>query len=191
MKTKNSLKCAMIALMVFTFSMNVSAQTKAERKALKNEVKDMKKDGWKVNPGYLTLEEQIVEGKKILKNQDQWVIGEAKTTGNVYDAVRSNALFEAKKNIVSNFLKMAGKMKGGDGVDQGSENSASATRYRDAAQAKFIGEIRRPRYLMDCFRELEGGKVEVNIRLAIPWNEAEKSYNDIMKELKEMLDNEQ
>jgi hypothetical protein len=108
--------------------------------------------------------------------------------GTVYDAARSNALFQAKVNLTKNVdEEFGGTEKGGTGQDQGTENSSSATTFREAAKSKFAGSIKRPRILMDCYRDLKGGKIEVLIRIAIPWNEAEKSYKEIMNEIKEML----
>ena len=44
-------------LMLFTLSLGVSAQTltKAQEKAVKKQVKEFQKEGWKVKPGSLSL----------------------------------------------------------------------------------------------------------------------------------------
>ena len=188
MKIKNNFQFFTILLVFLSTTTVVVAQSKAEKKALKKEVKQLTKDGWKTNPGYLTLGEQISQSKAVLKDQEQWVIGEAKSIGTVYDAVRSNALYQAKVNLATNIqTRIGGTGGGGTGNDQGGENSVSATRFREVAKTKFAADIKRPKILMDCYRDLKDGKIEVNIRIAMAWNEAELSYQEMIKELKEMV----
>ena len=56
-------------LMLFTLSVNMNAQalTKAQEKAIKKQVKEFQKDGWKIKPGSLSLADQITRS-----NQAQW-----------------------------------------------------------------------------------------------------------------------
>ena len=165
----------------------VFAQTKAEMKAIKKEVKGMKKEGWKVNPGYLTLEEQVYESKKYLKDQEHWITGEAKSRGTVYDAVRSNAIMAAKVELARKVdEEVIGKSNIGGGNDQ-SNTLTSASRYRDEARTKFAAQIQRPKVLMDCFQSEKDGSVVVLIRLAISHDESVASYKKMMQELKELM----
>lgn len=185
---KQIIKLFTICVFFALFTVTVSAQSKEEMKALKKEMKALSKEGWKVNPGNLPLQEQVAESRKILKNQEKWVVGEAKSSGTVYDAARSNALFQAKVNLAKNVdEEFGGKEQGGTGQDNGSENSASATTYRESAKSKFASAVKRPKILMDCYRDLKGGRVEVMIRIAMSADEAEKSYQKIIDEINEML----
>lgn len=186
MKTKNFLRFAIVALAILSTSISVSAQTKAERKALRNEVKALVKDGWKVNPGNLSLEEQMLQSRQILRNQDQWIVGEAKSIGSIYDAARSNALMQAKMNLAKSVEEVAGDEEIRIGNEQqGQTISVSASKHLEVARAKYAGSVNHPKMLMDCYRDLKNGNVEVNIRLAVPLNEAKASYVKLVKELED------
>lgn len=190
MKAKKTFKCFVMVVMIMTMNTTISAQSKADLKAAKKEAKSQKKEGWKVNPGYLSLEEQIAISKPVLRNQEEWIIGEAKTTGSVYDAARSNALMQAKVNLAKVVdEKVGGNAQLGEGNDQQSGNgSVAATRFRETARSKFANEIKRPKMLMDCYRNLKNGNVEVHIRIAMRWDEAQIAYENMMKELKDMME---
>lgn len=170
-------KCLAIVALSATMTTTVAAQnytpTKADYKAAKKEAKAWAKEGWKVSPGDLSLVEQIALSKSILRDGDNWIVGQATSKGTVFDAVQSNAIFQAKVNItktVDEIIK--GEEHGGNGNDQGS-TSVSAGTYTEIAKAKYNNEIKHPKTLIRCYRTLSDGTVEVQSRLAIRWNEQE------------------
>ena len=59
-------------LMLFTLSLGVSAQTltKAQEKAVKKQVKEFQKEGWKVKPGSLSLADQITRSTQAQMEQN-------------------------------------------------------------------------------------------------------------------------
>ena len=90
-------------LMLFTLSLGVSAQTltKAQEKAVKKQVKEFQKEGWKVKPGSLSLADQITRSTQAQMEQnadgyEKWIIGEGSSVGTIYDAARTQALTVAQ-----------------------------------------------------------------------------------------------
>ena len=179
---KAIIKYLAAAIMLCTLSTSAAAQSKADLKAAKKEAKAWAKEGWKVSPGDLSLVEQIALSKSILRDGDNWIVGQATSKGTVFDAVQSNAIFQAKANISKTIDEIIeGGEDGGNGNDQGS-NSVSASTYTEIAKAKYNNEIKHPKTLIRCYRTLSDGTVEVQSRLAIRWNEQE-----IREEVKKRL----
>ena len=192
MKTRTAIKFMAIAMMLMAGATTMMAQSKSERKAAKKQAKEQMKDGWKTNPGQLTIEEQILQSKPILQAQAEWVTGEAMSTGTYYDAARSNALMQAKVNlakVVESSVIGTGELLTGN-QQEGKGEATSAGKYKEVARSKFANTIQRPQYLMDCYRNLKNGNVEVLIRIAIPYDEAKEGYEKLMKELEEMAKKE-
>lgn len=159
------------AVMATKASAQYYTPTKEDYKAAKKEAKEQKKQGWKVSPGDLSLEEQIANSKAILRDEANWIIGSAISKGTVYDVVQSNALFQAKANIAKNIdEKINGYEKYLQGNDQ-KEKYISASEYTEVAKAQYNNGVRRPKYLMRCYRNNKDNTVEVLIRIAIPWEE--------------------
>lgn len=187
MKTKNIIKCFAMVMTLF-MTTNVTAQSKEDLKSAKKEAKTFAKEGWKVNAGYLSLEEQIANSKPVLREQENWVVGEARSTGSFYDAARANALMAAKVNLakaVESQIAGEGELLTGN-QQEGQGNAVSAGKYKEVARTRFANNIKRPKILMDCYRDLKNGNVEVQIRIAIPWDQAKLDYEKLMNELEEM-----
>ena len=83
--------------MLFAVSASVNAQEldKASQKALKKQIKELKSEGWKVNPGQLPLETQLTRAFKS-QVDGEMITGEGKSTGTVYDAAKTQAITVAK-----------------------------------------------------------------------------------------------
>ena len=92
--------------MLFAVSTSVNAQelSKANQKLLKKQLKELKSDGWKTNPGQLPLETQLANSFKTQSEVDAmgydvWIVGEGRSIGTIYDAARTQALTVAKGEI--------------------------------------------------------------------------------------------
>lgn len=164
-------------LMLFTLSFGVSAQTltKAQEKAVKKQVKEFQKEGWKVKPGSLSLADQITRSTQAQMEQDadgyeKWIIGEGSSVGTIYDAARTQALTVAQGEI-SRRLKtdMTSQIEQNLANEQFAEAEAeSIAQTIVTAMGKSIDQkINRPRNLIECYRELPNGNVEVLIRAAV------------------------
>ena len=152
------------------------------------QAKLFEKEGWKVNPG-LSLAEQIARSNMVEKELDEsgyqkWIVAEAKSTSTVYAAAKSQTLVLVKNEL-------AGKI----GTEMESEiDNAIANRMKDAdieaivqmkerTIAKIKQKIQRTRTLMECYRELNDGKIEVLIRIAVTWESANNMVSNLLKDV--------
>ena len=164
-------------LMLFTLSVNMNAQTltKAQEKAIKKQVKEFQKEGWKIKPGSLSLADQITRSNQAQQEQDadgydKWIIGEGSSIGTIYDAARTQALTVAQGEI-SRRLKtdMTSQIEQNLANEQFAQADAeSIAQTIVTAMGKSIDQkLSRPRNLIECYRELPNGNVEVLIRAAV------------------------
>ena len=87
---------SLVMVVVGCASKNLTKEQKLAEKNIKEEVKQLKKDGWKVAPGNIAMDLQLKETyskalEKDEKGYEKYVSGEAMTVGETYDA----ALFQA------------------------------------------------------------------------------------------------
>lgn len=187
------------ALLFIAFTANVNAQTrelsKDEKKELENEVKESLKnlDGWLVKPGALSLQAQQKRSSQVqLFEDDKWLVGSASSVGSVYDAARLQAMTLAKSEVAGQMetqiselidAKVANKELG-----QGTAESVTEIAMKSKA-ITVDKKVKRPRILMECYKNLPNGNVEVLIRLAIDKNTindlAEKIVDDAIKQAQE------
>lgn len=163
----------LLMMFAFTASLNAQVLTKDQEKAVKKEVKAMEKEGWKVKPGSLSLADQIIRSKqaeKELADNEKWIIGVASSVGTIYDAARTQAFTVAQGEIARRLkTDMTSQIESNLGNDQLAQNGAeSVAQVIVTSMGKSIDQtISRPRTLMECYRDLPNGNVEVLMRLAI------------------------
>ena len=101
---------------------------------------------------------------------EKWIIGEGSSVGTIYDAARTQALTVAQGEI-SRRLKtdMTSQIEQNLANEQFAQAEAeSIAQTIVTAMGKSIDQkINRPRNLIECYRELPNGNVEVLIRAAI------------------------
>ena len=187
------------ALFLVTFSLSAGAQTrelsKDEKKELDNEVKEALKslEGWQVKPGSLSLQAQQKRSSQVqLFEDEKWLVGRANSVGSVYDAARLQAMTLAKAEIAGQMetqiselidAKVANKELG-----QGTAESVTEIAMKSKA-ITVDKKVKRPRVLMECYKNLPNGNVEVLVRLAIDKNTnndlAEEIVDDAVKQVQE------
>lgn len=180
----------MLTVVLFiAFTTNVNAQSrelsKDEKKELENEVKESLKnlEGWLVKPGALSLQAQQRRSSQVqLFEDDKWLVGSASSVGSVYDAARLQAMTLAKSEVAGQMetqiselidAKVANKELG-----QGTAESVTEIAMKSKA-ITVDKKVKRPRILMECYKNLPNGNVEVLIRLAIDKN----TINDLAEEI--------
>lgn len=164
-------------LMMFAFMASVDAQvlTKDQEKAVKKEVKKFEKEGWKVKPGSPSLAMQITRSSQAAWEQtsegyDKWVYGEGSSVGTVYDAARTQAMTVAQGEIARRLkTDMTAQIEQDLANEQFAQKEAeSVAQTVVTAMGKSVDQaITRPRTLMECYRDLPNGNVEVLMRLAV------------------------
>lgn len=168
----------LVMFLVFTLTLLVGApgvyaqhidkeQRKAE-KAFQKEVKAMKRQGWKVAPGNLSLELQLRESYQKAAERDEngfekYFSGEAMSVGTNYDA----ALFQAS-NLAK--LDLAGKIQTEvtELIDNKVSNkqltqkeAVSLTESVSSCQSKVSQKLGRVMTPVIIYRDLDNGNVEV------------------------------
>ena len=176
-KIMKTMKIFATLLMLFAFTASVNAQflTKEQEKAVKKDVKKYEKDGWKVKPGTPSIAMQLTKSyqmawERTADGTDQWLMGEGSSVGSIYDAARTQAMTVAQGEI-------ARKMK----TDMTTQiEQALANEQFEQKQAESIAQtvvtsmgksvdqtIGRPSSLVEMYRDLPNGNVEVLVRLAV------------------------
>ena len=195
-----------IIMMASCASQNLTKDQKTAQKSIKKEVRQLKKDGWKVAPGNIALDMQLKESyNKALeldeKGYEKFVAGEAMSVGETYDA----ALFQAT-NLAK--LDLAGKIQTEvtELIDnklankQLSQKQATSLAESVAASKNLVSQkLGRVIVPVKMYRDLENGNVEVrtvmyyshdmamDIMKQTMREDLEKKADDLSKQLDKIL----
>ena len=164
-------------LMLFAFTANVNAQflTKEQEKAVKKDVKRYEKEGWKVKPGSPSIAMQITKSyqmawEKTAEGTDQWIMGEGSSVGTIYDAARTQAITVAQGEIGRKLrTDLTAQVEQDLANEQlgGGEAESIAQTIVNSMGKSVDQSIGRPSSLIEMYRDLPNGNVEVLMRLAI------------------------
>ena len=157
-----------VVMMASCASQNLTKDQKMAEKSIKKEVRQLKKDGWKVAPGNIAMDLQLKEAyskalEKDEKGYEKFVSGEAMTVGETYDA----ALFQAT-NLAK--LDLAGKIETEItelidtklGNKQLSQKQAASLAESVAASKNLVSQkLGRVLIPVKMYRDLDNGNVEV------------------------------
>jgi len=164
-------------LMLFAFTANVNAQflTKEQEKAVKKDVKRYEKEGWKVKPGSPSIAMQLTKSyqmawERTADGTDQWLMGEGSSIGSIYDAARTQAMTVAQGEIARKMkTDLTTQIEQDLANDQlGQQEAESIAQTVVTAMGKSVDQtIGRPSSLVEMYRDLPNGNVEVLVRLAV------------------------
>lgn len=175
--------------MLFAVSASVNAQEldKASQKALKKQIKELKSEGWKVNPGQLPLETQLTRAFKS-QVDGEMITGEGKSTGTVYDAAKTQAITVAKTMLAGQLRTDLTQSLKAELANQ--ESSTGDPISKAEAIVKMQGRsidqhLTRPKVLMECYRKLPDGKIEVQVTLGIPGDTLDKLTKAAMEQARQ------
>lgn len=175
--------------MLFAVSASVNAQEldKASQKALKKQIKELKSEGWKVNPGQLPLETQLTRAFKS-QVDGEMITGEGKSTGTVYDAAKTQAITVAKTMLAGQLRTDLTQSLKAELANQ--ESSTGDPISKAEAIVKMQGRsidqhLTRPKVLMECYRKLPDGKIEVQVTLGIPGDTLDKLTKVAMEQARQ------
>lgn len=175
---------------------------KASKEA-KNEAKRLKKEGWMVPPGALPIEKQLDRSYMMQMEYDEdmfpkYIMGEAMSLGENYDAAKNSATQLAKINIAGKIQTEVASLMTSEGAnEQISENEVNSfVKTIDASKQIIAQNIGRMIDVIEIYRIVPGKKKEV--RLMVAYNSdmakraAKKAIMDSLKDesaqLKEKLD---
>lgn len=185
--------CALIALTFFSQQSSIFAQNykdiieerkeirKSSRKELnekaskdaRKEAKRMKKEGWTIAPGALPLEKQLDKSYIMQYEYDEdmfpkYIIGEAMSIGENYDAAKIQALELAKQNLAGQIqTEITALIENSVANKQlEAEEAASITETVLAGKNLISQSIGRTIPVMECYREKSNKNKEVLVRIA-------------------------
>lgn len=173
-----TLKFFATLLMLFVFTSSMNAQkilTKDQEKAVKKDVKQYQKDGWKVKPGAPSIAMQLTKSyqmqwEKTAEGNDLWITGEGSSIGTIYDAARTQAMTVAQgeigRKLRTDLTAQIELNLANEQLSQQEAESVASTVVTEMGRS-VDQSIGRPSSLIEMFRELPNGNVEVLVRLAI------------------------
>lgn len=176
-------------------------QVKQQRKALnekaskdaRKEAKRLKKEGWTTTPGSLTLEKQIDRSMLMQMEIDQsgyplYIMGEAMSIGENYDAAKMQALELAKQNLAGQIQTEITALVDNTVANKqlSSEQAASVTESVLASKNLISQSLGRVLPIVEVYRELSNKNKEVLVRVSYNHNMAmEAAKKIIRKDLEE------
>lgn len=202
---------AIATLAMCTIATNVSAQTDKETKALirerqalakaskselnakaskvaRKEAKAYKKQGWLVNPGALPLEKQLDRSYQMQYEFEdnmmpKYIMGEARSIGENYDAAKMQALELAKQNLAGQIqTEITALIENSVANKQLPQDDAASLTESVLASKNLISQsIGRTIPVVEVYRTLHNRNKEVLIRIAYNGKMALEAARDCIR----------
>lgn len=157
-----------VVMMFGCASQNLTKDQRMAEKSIKKEVRQLKKDGWKVAPGNIAMDLQLKEAySKALerdeKGYEKFVTGEAMTVGETYDAALFQATNLAKLDLAAKIeTEITELIDTKLGNKQLSQKQAASLAESVAASKNLVSQkLGRVIIPVKMYRDLENGNVEV------------------------------
>lgn len=220
-----TIRLVLTLVLVMTFTVSFAQLTKEqikERKEIKKaskaelgekatktarkEAKRSAKEGWKVTPGALPLEKQLDKSYLMQMEYDEnmfpkYLMGEAMSIGENYDAARLQAMELAKQSLAGQIqTEVTALIENTVSNKQlAAEEAASVTQTISAAKNLISQSIGRVLTVVEMYRVLGNKNKEVSLRIAYNAEmakqaakkavrqELEKKGDDLHKKLDELL----
>ncbi len=179
-------------------------QVKQQRKALdqkaskdaRKEAKRLKKEGWTTTPGSLSLEKQIDRSMLMQMETDQsgyplYIMGEAMSIGENFDAAKMQALELAKQNLAGQVQTEITAIVENTVANKQltAEQAASITESVLASKNLISQSLGRVIPVVEVYRELSNKNKEVLVRISYNHNMAMEAAKKIVrKDLEEKGD---
>ena len=143
-------------------------------KAARKEAKKLKKAGWIVSPGTLPLEKQLDRSYLMEMEFDEnlypkYIMGEAKSVGENYDAAKTSALSLAITNLAGQIQTEVTSLIENTVANKQLEANEAASIVETVQSSKNLisQSIGRTITVVECYREVKkGGNKEVLVRIA-------------------------
>lgn len=166
MKTLRIILIGLVLCPVLCSAQNLNRQAKKEAKAFE-------KDGWEITPGALPLQVQFLNAYEMQAEKDdfgypKFIIGEAMSVGENYDAAKMQALELAKLNLAGSIeTELVTLVENSVSNEQlSSEEAASITKSVAANKNLITQNIGRVVTIAECYRTLQNKNKEVYVRIA-------------------------
>lgn len=152
---------------------SMSELEKKASKTARKEAKKLKKQGWQVVPGAIPLEKQLDKSYMMQFEFDEdlfpkYLMGEAMSIGENYDAAKMQALELAKQNLAGQIqTEVTALIENTVANEQlEAEEAASVTRSIMASKNLISQSIGRTITVIEVYRTLDNKNKEVLVRIA-------------------------
>lgn len=142
-------------------------------KAARKDAKDFKKEGWQVMPGALPIEKQLDKSYLMQMEYDEdmfpkYIMGEAASIGENYDAAKMQALELAKQNLAGQIQTEVTALIENTVANKQleAEEAASVVQSISAAKNLISQSIGRTIPVVEVYRVKQNKNKEVLVRLA-------------------------
>lgn len=170
--------------------LNRDLQGEKVSKAARKQAKEMKKEGWKVAPGQLPLEQQL-ERASLFQNMfeddgltPKYVSGDASSVAENYDAGKMQALELALVNLTNsietNITKIVESNRGNS--QMGADNAASVVKTLSETKSYITKRIGQTTPVIEVYRELQNSNVVVRVQTFYSMDDARKIAKEIIRE---------
>lgn len=177
----------------FAQDFNANALSRKEVKKLeksaKKEAKKLAKDGWQVTPGALNLEAQLTRSYKMLQEVDEnyypkFVMAEAMSVGNNYDAAKMQAIDLAKLNLAGMLQTEINSLIESTVANEQlePEEAQSVVETVSASKNKISQSLGRVITVTEAYRTLSNKNKEVLVRIGYNAEAAKKQAMDVVKQ---------
>lgn len=177
----------------FAQDFNANALSRKEVKKLeksaKKEAKKLAKDGWQVTPGALNLEAQLTRSYKMLQEVDEnyypkFVMAEAMSVGNNYDAAKMQAIDLAKLNLAGMLQTEINSLIESTVANEQlePEEAQSVVETVSASKNKISQSLGRVITVTEAYRTLSNKNKEVLVRIGYNAETAKKQAMDVVKQ---------
>lgn len=199
-----------LALLMVGITMTVSAQSAADRLAQRAQVmkankklqdvkvskesrklvKQLKKEGWKVAPGALSMEQQF-ERSALLQNQfeedlitPKYVWGDAQSQGSTYDAAKLQALELARANLIASLETNITRLTENSVDNQQLANgeAVSITKMLSTSKSIVSSRLGQTTNVVEVYRELANGNYIVRVVVFYSMDKARDIALDAVRE---------
>lgn len=170
--------------------LNKKLQNLKVSKASRQQAKQMRKEGWKVAPGGLPLEQQI-ERSALFQNSfeedmvtPRYVWGDASATAETYDAGKMQALELARQNLISSIEADITQIieTNRDNKQIGANDAASVISTLSASQTYIAKKLGQTIPTIEIYRELPRGIVQVRVQTFYSMDKARDVAKQIIRE---------
>lgn len=179
---------------------NATRAPQADRdysKLAKKEAKALKKEGWTVTPGSLTLEMQLERYYSMADEKDEdgnplYLMVPKLTTGASYDAARMQAIALAKQELaglIATEVSAEADNRVANGQIEAGE-AASLVQTVTAGKASIAQSLGRIQIVFECYRTLPNRNKEVSVRIAYSGKLIKAAANKLVRDNMERIGEE-
>lgn len=185
-----------LVLLAAPLSMNADNNKAAKKqldakasKTARNEAKRLKKEGWKAAPGALPIEKQL--DNSFLKQQEEdelgypkFLMGEAMSIGENYDAAKMQALELSKQNLAGQIQTEVTALIENTVANKqlAKEEAVSITKSVIASKNLISQKIGKTIVVTELYRELSNKNKEVLVRVAYNMQMAKEAARQAIRE---------